>query len=221
MVPSAVPQQYSSSGLLHGLRDRFADRRASVLDLGCGDGKSLDWFAQSGIECDWKGLDIEDSPEVRTRTRTDGAFHTYDGVHIPFEAGAFDAVFSHQVFEHVRHPERVLREIARVLRPGGVFLGSVSYLEPFHSYSIFNFTQYGWYTINTENGLTPTFLAGGVDAIGLIERGLGYDMPEDIWQCSPLNKAIIADDALNNKAKNYKILMNAGHMVFISEKPTA
>ncbi|KWF32646.1 hypothetical protein WL88_25140 [Burkholderia diffusa] len=192
-----------------------------MLDLGCGDGKSLDWFAQSGIECDWKGLDIEDSPEVRTRTRTDGAFHTYDGVHIPFEAGAFDAVFSHQVFEHVRHPERVLREIARVLRPGGVFLGSVSYLEPFHSYSIFNFTQYGWYTINTENGLTPTFLAGGVDAIGLIERGLGYDMPEDIWQCSPLNKAIIADDALNNKAKNYKILMNAGHMVFISEKPTA
>ncbi|AFQ48278.1 class I SAM-dependent methyltransferase [Burkholderia cepacia] len=221
LVPSGRPQQYSSAELLHSLRDQFAGRKIKVLDFGCGDGKSIDWFAGSGIAAEWKGLDIEDSPEVRTRIRTDGEFHSYDGVHIPFPDESFDVVFSHQVFEHVRYPERVLREIVRSLKPGGLFIGSVSYLEPLHSYSIFNFTPYGWYTINVENGLMPTMLAGSIDSLGLIGRSLGYQMPSDLWECSPLNKSIIADDSLNDKAKNYKILMNAGHMVFMSVKPAA
>ncbi|AFQ48279.1 heparinase II/III family protein [Burkholderia cepacia] len=218
LVPDNKPQQYSSSGLLYALRDRFVGRRIKVLDLGCGNGKSIDWFMNSGIDCEWKGLDIEDSPEVRARVRTDGEFHTYDGVHVPFADEAFDVVFSHQVFGRLRHPERVLREIVRVLKPEGLFVGSVSYLEPLHSYSIFNFTPYGWYTVSIENGLVPTMLAGGIDSLGLIERSLGREMPTDLWRCSPLNKAIIADSSLSDKAKNYKILMNAGHMVFVSRK---
>lgn len=40
---------------------------------------------------------------------------------LPFEDGSFDAVTSLWVLEHVRHPERVFSEIARVLKPGGRF----------------------------------------------------------------------------------------------------
>jgi SAM-dependent methyltransferase len=222
LVPKGPAKQYSSRMLINELSNILnykSSSRICVLDLGCGDGKSIDWFKQCCLDIDWKGLDIEDSPEVNSRKRSDGEFYTYNGINIPFADSSFDVVFSNQVFEHVRHPEVLLREINRVLRKDGIFLGSVSYLEPFHSYSLFNFTPYGWYTINIDNGLTPILLAGGVDGLGLMERKLGRTKPEDnIWSCSPLNKSIIEDKSLSDKRKNYEILMNAGHIVFISKK---
>ena len=41
---------------------------------------------------------------------------------IPFESDRFDVVFSDNVLEHLDEPEAVFREVARVLKPGGVFL---------------------------------------------------------------------------------------------------
>jgi hypothetical protein len=57
----------------------------------------------------------------------------YDGVHIPLKEAAVDLVYSRQVFEHVRHPESLIGELHRVLKPGGLFVGSTSQLEPFYS----------------------------------------------------------------------------------------
>jgi SAM-dependent methyltransferase len=39
--------------------------------------------------------------------------------HLPFPTGAFDLVLSHEVLEHVQNDRRAIREIVRVLRPGG------------------------------------------------------------------------------------------------------
>lgn len=41
---------------------------------------------------------------------------------LPFRDGAFDAVYNNTVIEHIPHVEEMLREIARVLRPGGRFV---------------------------------------------------------------------------------------------------
>ena len=41
---------------------------------------------------------------------------------LPFDDGAFDAVVSFQVIEHVPSVDAYLAEVARVLRPGGTFL---------------------------------------------------------------------------------------------------
>ncbi len=219
IVPDVESKQYSTHILIEGLKNNSSGSGIRVLDLGCGDGRSIDWFKRAGLKVDWKGLDIEGSPEVKARKRVDGEFISYNGIDIPFQESSFDIVLSNQVFEHVRHPEAVLREIYRVLCQGGMFIGSVSYLEPFHSYSLFNFTPFGWYTINVENGLTPTFLAGGIDSFALINQYAKItERRTDIWQCSPLNRSIISNDSLTVKEKNYKMLMSAGHIVFISKK---
>lgn len=44
-----------------------------------------------------------------------------DAEQMSFQDDSFDVVFSRAVFEHIANPEGVLRQVARVLRPGGVF----------------------------------------------------------------------------------------------------
>ena len=46
-------------------------------------------------------------------------FVQYDGLNFPFDDGSFDAVFSWSAFEHVRDVQPVLKEMKRVLAPGG------------------------------------------------------------------------------------------------------
>jgi SAM-dependent methyltransferase len=48
------------------------------------------------------------------------------------------ATVAWQVLEYVEQPELVVAEAARVLEPGGVFCGSVSFLEPIHGQTYFN-----------------------------------------------------------------------------------
>lgn len=220
ITPAEEVGQLSSQQLLPRIAARLPAEGVRVLDLGCGDGRSFDWFRRSFVNCSWIGLDIEDSPEVRSRRRQDCEFRSYNGVDIPFPDQAFDVVFSNQVFEHVRYPERLLAEVRRVLSLGGMFIGSVSYLEPYHSYSIFNFTPYGWYEINKASGLVPELMAAGIDSISLIRRSIDRRVEESSWwKLSPLNQQILADPALSAQEKNYKMLMYAGHIVFVCRKP--
>lgn len=58
-------------------------------------------------------------------------------------------------------PESLLADVTRVLRPGGAFVGSVSCLEPYHSFSYWNFTPYGWYVWLARRG-TGGVLVGRV-----------------------------------------------------------
>jgi ubiquinone/menaquinone biosynthesis C-methylase UbiE len=220
ITPADEVGQLSSQRLLPRIAARLPATGVRVLDLGCGDGRSFDWFERSFTRCSWTGLDIEDSPEVRSRRRQDCVFESYNGVDIPFADQSFDVVFSNQVFEHVRHPERLLGEVRRVLSPGGLFVGSVSYLEPYHSYSLFNFTPYGWYVINRASGLVPELMAAGIDSLSLIRRSIDrQEEDRSWWTLSPLNQQILADPALSIQEKNYKMLMYAGHIVFVSRKP--
>jgi SAM-dependent methyltransferase len=168
-----------------------------VLDLGCGTGSSLDAFRARDPAVEWTGLDLLDSPEARERTRTDAPFATFDGIKIPFEDGAFDLVYCKQVLEHVRHPEPLLAEARRVIAPGGFFAGSTSQLEPFHSYSYWGYTPFGFCELLRTAHLDPVEIRPGIDALTLLaRRGLGQrGLMERRWQRwwaseSPLNRVI-------------------------------
>lgn len=57
---------------------------------------------------------------------------TWDGVTIPFDAESFDCAICLEVLEHTYHPQGVLAEIKRILRPGGYLIASVPFLWPLH-----------------------------------------------------------------------------------------
>jgi SAM-dependent methyltransferase len=196
-----------------------------VLDLGCGRGDSVAFFEALPGAIRWAGVDLEDSPEVRERTRRDERIHTFDGVNLPFESGGFDLVYSHQVLEHVRRPDELLAEVARVLRPGGAFIGSVSYLEPFHSLSIYNWTPYGLITVAGGAGLRVETLRPGSDAVTMLLRRLpgGSRLLDPLMErTTPGNFLLEAAGrllGLDVALRNYLKIMYAGQICFIARKP--
>ena len=163
------------------------------MDLGCGAGDSVDQFRSVDPGVSWVGVDLERSPEVASRVRADAEFRVFDGVHLPAEDASFDSVYCKQVLEHVRAPEPLIAEVARVLRPGGLFGGSTSQLEPFHSYSTWNYTPYGLSLLLEEAGLSVLEMRAGIDSLALIvNRGVGMRGWTRRWWSveSPLNRVI-------------------------------
>ncbi|MEM8718694.1 MAG: class I SAM-dependent methyltransferase [Cyanobacteria bacterium P01_G01_bin.39] len=195
-----------------------------VLDLGCGAGNSEAKFKAYSPNVEWFGLDIDESPEVNARNKTEGNFYTFDGINIPFADNYFDIVYSNQVFEHVRHPEALLKEINRVLKPEAYFIGSVSYLEPYHSFSFWNYTPYGFKEISTQAGLEVIEIRPSIDALTLIiRRTLGTPKFFARWwqQESPLNSLISLVGKLTNKNSatiNSIKLMFCGQFCFLIRK---
>src|SRR3546814_689855 len=161
-IPSDTSTQVDIFKMIDLNRGKFLDNGA-VLDLGAGTGSSYDRLRKRWPNLNYVGLDIEGSPEVESRTRRDLRFEVYDGRTMPFSDEQFDVVFCKQVLEHVRHPDDVISEVVRVLKKDGVFIGSVSQLEPYHSHSIFNWTSFGIVQVFESHGLRVQQLRPGVD----------------------------------------------------------
>ena len=179
LMGSRIPADHSRSVLADDLAARYLARpdrppAPRVLDLGCGTGDSVDLFRSLEPRVQWTGADIERSPEVAERTRTDADFVTFDGERLPFADRSFDLVYCKQVLEHVRHPQPLLAEAARVLAPGGWLVGSTSHLEAFHSNSVWNYTPYGLMLLAEHARLELVEVRPVIDAFTLIAwRALG------------------------------------------------
>ncbi len=94
----------------------------SILDVGCGAGFTSNALAASGFQV--TGVDLSLSSLEAARRHDSSGRATYvhaDANHLPFPDAHFDAVCSLDFLEHVEDPARAIREIARVLKPGGLF----------------------------------------------------------------------------------------------------
>ena len=96
-----------------------------VLDLGCAGGFMAEAMAARGANV--TGIDpaAQAIEAARAHARAGGLRIGYDvgvGEALPYGGAAFDAVVCVDVLEHVADLHKVLSEVARVLRPGGLFL---------------------------------------------------------------------------------------------------
>ncbi len=108
--------------LLETLRTRRGGAPQAILDVGCGGGFLANALAEEGHEV--TGIDLAPGALAVARrhdaTRT-VTYLTADARHMPFGEGRFDVVCAMDFLEHLAEREGFLDEVARVLRPGGLF----------------------------------------------------------------------------------------------------
>lgn len=105
-------------GRLQAVRNRVPGGR--LLDVGCGTGFII--HLASDLFEEIHGVDI--TPAMMQRVRRDKGnitLHEAAAEALPFDDATFDAVTAYSFVDHVADQPALLREVARVLKPGGVF----------------------------------------------------------------------------------------------------
>ena len=99
-----------------------AHRDHDVLEIGGGMGTDLAQFAQNGArvtDVDLSSGHIELAKENFAARGLDGRFFVQDAESLAFDDNSFDLVYSNGVIHHTPNTYQVVREIWRVLKPGG------------------------------------------------------------------------------------------------------
>lgn len=107
--------------VVRNLTARYAVPGARILDAGCGTGLNLRHLpaGSTGLDINPRNLEL-----IRSRLPHHVAVEG-DIEAMPFEDESFGTVMCTEVLEHVPDPAAAIREIGRVLQPGGVLIGSV------------------------------------------------------------------------------------------------
>jgi hypothetical protein len=202
-----IPQASSSSSAAKPL----------ALDLGCGTGVHRGVLEERGYRV--LGVDYDNA----------GAPVWADAHRLPLVDDSVDFCLSVAVLEHLQHPVVALRELLRVLKPGARFVGTVAFLEPFHSRSFFHCTHLGtqaaleaagfdvdavapqpeWRVLQAQakNALFPGMpkrvLRVGVDVADAAHRAW--------WRVMSLRHAALSEHERN--------LKTAGSFLFVAHKP--
>ncbi len=80
---------------------------------------------------------------------------------LPFPDASFDVVASLSVLQIMHDPFVAVAEVARVLAPGGIFIGTVAYLEPPYDDSRFHMTQFGLREVLARGALVDVEIGAG------------------------------------------------------------
>ena len=123
-----------------------------ILDIGCGGGFLSNALAETGFQV--TGIDA--SPESLRVAQAHDSTKTVqyleaDAYKIPFPDQSFDVITAMDFLEHVEHPELVVKEVSRLLKPNGLFI--------FHTFNrnilayivIIKFVE--WFVKNTPKNL--------------------------------------------------------------------
>jgi SAM-dependent methyltransferase len=105
-------------------------REQVILDAGCGNG----WLASLyGAGHTVVGIDLADANLQRLRALRVLAVKSNLDAPLPFADGVFDTVVCSEILEHIFSPDQLLREILRVLKPGGRVILTVPNLHCFRN----------------------------------------------------------------------------------------
>jgi ubiquinone/menaquinone biosynthesis C-methylase UbiE len=118
--------RYETEPMIHAVAQFTRYHGKRLLEVGVGAGADHLQWARAGALC--HGVDLTDAAIETTRAHLaayglSSDLRRVDAECLPFPDDSFDVVYSWGVIHHTEHPERIIAEIRRVLRPGGVFIG--------------------------------------------------------------------------------------------------
>jgi len=140
------PFYFARKGLYLHIAELAPHITGRTLDVGCGQKPYEDLFNATS----YLGLEI-DTVENRMADKAD-CF--YDGTLFPFGDAEFDSLVMNEVFEHVFTPDSMLREVNRVLKPGGVLFMTAPFVWDEHSqpYDFARYSSFGLLSLLDRHG---------------------------------------------------------------------
>jgi len=114
--------RYSKEWHIPGAAGFSETKNLRVLEIGCGLGTDGAQFAKAGA--DYTGVDLTDAAVELAQKRFElfglpGTFRTADAERLDFPDDSFDIVYSHGVLHHTPDTAGAVKEVHRVLKPGG------------------------------------------------------------------------------------------------------
>jgi ubiquinone/menaquinone biosynthesis C-methylase UbiE len=156
-----------------------------------------------------------------------------DGHALPFADNSIDFVISISVMEHVQYPWIMAKEVMRVLKPGGRFIGTLSFLEPFHDQSYYHVSHAGVLTNLKVAGfekikvLSPNKGWEGIEAVSIMHyfSSLPWNLVKTIiypylllhklwWKYAELTKRV----HYHPFNEDYRLLASSGSFIFVVDK---
>jgi len=142
----------------------FSGKR--VLEIGIGQGTDLLQFAKSGAIC--FGVDITENHLLLTSRNFElhgkqVELHKSDATQLPFPDHYFDCVYSFGVLHHIPEIDKIMKEVRRVLKPGGRLVMALYYKwSAFHIFwkLLANGLRNGWLFTKGYAGLLATIESG-------------------------------------------------------------
>ncbi len=205
-------------GLLYGHRvaqvqEFCGGSPGRVLDVGCGRGLLLRAFRDRGW--DVLGTEMSETSAAYPRDTLKLPVRVGDLAGMNFPDGLFDAVVMWHVLEHVTDPRAIVREVSRVLRPGGIFLVGVPNFGSFEA----RMCDDKWFHLDVPRHLiqfTPDALRGALEEAGFTISDTSFFAPE--YDCfsfvqSALNQCGLRPNLL------YNLLRGQGAKVLHGEEP--
>jgi ubiquinone/menaquinone biosynthesis C-methylase UbiE len=175
-----------------------------TLDVGCGEGRIGRWLADSGHRV----AGIDSSTTLAARAREAGGYEEIvcgDAAALPWPAHRFDLAVAFMSLHDMRDPAGVIKEIARVLEPGGVLCIAIIHplnrpSEHFDDY----FSEQRFTEVITRNGLEMTFD--------------GIDRPLESYT-RPLSESGFVIDQLREPRASATALERASELTPAAKKP--
>ncbi len=203
------------TGILRALKRAAKEFKGRLLDVGSGREPYREWLEARCPELkEYVGLDLEGSVRYKEAT------HTWNGVVMPFDDNGFDCAMATEVLEHCPEPEVTLKEVARVLKPGGLFFFTVPFLWPLHDcpHDEYRYTPWSLERHLSNSGFTDIHLrpTGGWDAalaqaLGLWVRRSPTGKERGKWLprvLFPAYKWLVRRDKPPGKFANASLLMS-------------
>ncbi|MBI5193530.1 MAG: class I SAM-dependent methyltransferase [Nitrospirae bacterium] len=120
-----IPQLKHSQLIYEEILKKHINKDSVWLDLGCGHQILPAWRKEAekvlvrscdsivGIDYEHESLLKHRSISLKVRANI---------ASLPFKSGTFDVITSNMVLEHVKYPEKTLKEVSLILKPGGIFI---------------------------------------------------------------------------------------------------
>lgn len=148
-----------------------AERALTILDAACGEGVTKIFLPRRHS---YAGVDFSSRSLLRAQRYHPAPYFRSDLNYLPFAPATFDVVVCLQALQYLQHPETALRQMARVLKPGGMLVMTVP------NYQSFKYRHQGLPSLQLQRfdrGIIHNLLSQDFQIQAIETRGIWIPIP--------------------------------------------